>query len=154
MWSVWFNVCACKSVLRGRKLLVLSVVMQGLQRQPQQPLCTQQERPAARDVSSFTEGQEKGRIGKYRCACQDSEVSFCCFLQSCFPYKKSTTRIKPNIFIDILLFSWTGIYWLAIGDVPLGILKCSTYLTIKNILELLKIRSQGIPLIHTTPIYI
>lgn len=110
---------ACKSVLRGRKLLALSVAAQGLHRQPQQPLCTQQEHPAARDVSTFTEGQEKGRAGKYRCVCQDNEVSFYCFLQSCFPYKKSTMRIKQSIFIDILLFFWTGIYCFAIGDVPL-----------------------------------
>lgn len=115
--------CVLANLFRGRKLLVLSVVVQGLQRQSQQPLGTQQERPAARDVSAFTEGQEKGRTAKYRCACQDSEVSFYCFLQSCFPYKKSTMRIKLNIFVDILSFFWTEIYCLAVADVPSEILQ-------------------------------
>lgn len=44
VWGLWFNVYTCKSMLRNRNLLVLYMVMQGLHRQPRQPLCTQQER--------------------------------------------------------------------------------------------------------------
>lgn len=91
---------------------------------PRQPLCTQQERSLQRGcVSSFIEGQERGRAGTYICACQDNGVFFYCFFAVLFPLQKVNHENKSKYFHWHSLFSWTGIYWFAIGDVHLKLLQ-------------------------------
>ena len=91
--------CACKSMLRNRNLLVLYVVIQGLTGSHGSHYARSRSIRCSRGcVSSFIEGQEKRRTGKYICACQDNEVFFYCFLQSCFSLQKVNHENKKKIF--------------------------------------------------------
>lgn len=102
VWSLWFNVRGCKSMLRNRNLLVRSMVTQGLHgshyARSRSARCSGDVCPL---LLRGRRGEEQART--YVLA-RTTGFSFTAFLQSRFPYKKSTVRIKANIFIVILCF--------------------------------------------------
>lgn len=129
VWSLWFNVGACESTLRNGNLLVLSVVMQGLHRQPRQPLCTQQERslqPGMCVIFYWGAGEGRNRQVHMRLPGQWGFLFFFsffyCYFAVLFSLQKVNWENKNKYFHWHSLFFWTGIHWLAIGDVHLKIL--------------------------------
>lgn len=123
VWSLWFNVRACKCTLSGN-LLVLCTAEHG------HAASTAIGSAAGRSLqrgraSAFVEGQEKGGAGKYVCACQDNEFLLTAFCSLAFLAKSQLWGLKQIfsmaffVFLDrnILISYW----WCAFENTSVGV---------------------------------